>query len=129
MHFHKNVYFRLVKFEKQTVVKKSTAVFLMLLMLFINAVKLFHSHPPVTAPVASSKKISSHTFGDFQLRGASQNEHCAICDFKFAKDADVVETLMVLVPLLRTDVTGTPKLPVYISALPSISSGRAPPVL
>ena len=102
---------------------------LMLLMLFINAVKLFHTHRPVTAPVASSKNISSHSSGVFQLRYASQNEHCAICDFKLVKDADVVETLMALVPLLHTDVTGTPKLPVYISALQSISSGRAPPVL
>ena len=102
---------------------------LMLLMLFINAVKLFHTHPPVTAPAVSSKNISSHSAEDFQLRGTSQNEHCAICEFTLAKDAEVVETLMVLVPWFHTDLIGTPQLPVYISALQSISSGRAPPVL
>ena len=101
----------------------------MLLMIFINAVVLFHTHPTFTAQSVSCKNTPSHYSSNFQYLGTSHTEHCPICDFRLSKDADLVETLMFLSPLSHTNVIGTPKLPVYFSALQSISSDRAPPVL
>ena len=110
-------------------VKKTTAILLMALMLFINAVKLFHTHRVVADPIGFSKIISPHHSGDIQSHSSNQNDHCAICDFKLAKDAEISETVIALIPLFHEDVVSVVKLPAYISAFQSTSPGRAPPVL
>jgi len=118
-----------VKFQKHSVVKKGAAILLMALMLFINAVKLFHTHTALLQSAVFSKKVLSHHSGDIQPTATSQNDHCAICDFKLAKDADVTETVIALIPLSNIDEAIGGKLPACISIFQSASPGRAPPVL
>ena len=125
----KKIYIRLVISQKYTVVNKITAILLMALMLFINAVKLFHTHPALTESAVFAKKVSSHHSGDILPQRDIQNDHCAICDFQLTKDAEVPTTTVALIPLFHQDTFCIPKLLSFISAFHSTSSGRAPPFL
>jgi hypothetical protein len=51
----------------------------MALMIFISAVKLFHSHHD-----------SDNSY--FSLHQVSQDKHCPICDFNLMKDADMAHS-------------------------------------
>jgi hypothetical protein len=70
-----------------------TALMLMALMLYINAIKLFHTHPGSYSPVYSFHAVHAHALPsispDNTVRHIVHGNHCAICDFQLAKDADV----------------------------------------
>ncbi len=98
-------------------------------MLFINVVKLFHSHPVTADPVAFAKAVSSHHSGDIAPHRINQNDHCAICDFKLAKDAETSDTYISSIPIFSEAPVTEAKLPACIPVSLSISFGRAPPAL
>lgn len=123
------IYFSSVKSHGHIVMRKATALFFIGLMLFINAIKLFHTHPDLTRYTSLNKTKISHHSGDINSHGITQNDHCAICDFRLTKDAEATETFIASIPLLINEAVTADILPTYITAFHSTSPGRAPPVL
>ena len=76
--YYKNNIFAAVIFFRHTNYKKIAAGLLLALLLFIHAEKAFHHHDKA---IAKSSQTGYTT--------ASNNIFCAICDYVFAKDADV----------------------------------------
>jgi hypothetical protein len=64
----------------------------MAVMVFINGVKLFHSHHD-SDNSSSHSAISSFAVNScFSLHQISQDKHCPICDFNLMKDADMAHS-------------------------------------
>jgi hypothetical protein len=108
MHFLHNSYFK----------KISTSI-LLVLFIFIHAVKAYHTHG--FSPVQSS--LSKNTIS------VHASFFCAICDFQIAKDSDAeVASISISVPIKFI-------VPFYNYTLPKLSnfsvtsSVRGPPVV
>ena len=69
---------------RHIVTKKITAAFFIALMLFINVIKVFHRHS--TSHSVSAKNSYAQ---QVELPKVLSNRHCNICEFNFAKNADV----------------------------------------
>lgn len=76
--YYKNNIFAVVRFFKHINYKKIAAGLLLALLVFIHTEKAFHHHDKV---IAKSQQTGYTT--------VSTNFFCAICDYVFAKDADV----------------------------------------
>ncbi len=113
-----------MKLHRQIIFQKITSLFLLALILFINAVKLFHTHPQVP-----QKQEITKTF--FAVRNAQQNlaanDRCAICEFNFIKDADLTVMPVIEIPVREINTALSSKLPVFLSFHHFAISGRAPP--
>jgi hypothetical protein len=108
-----------------------TALMLMALMLYINAIKLFHTHPGSYSPVYSFHAVHAHALPsispDNTVRHIVHGNHCAICDFQLAKDADVAAAGIDIAPIRKIDAFSVSCVNTYIPAFPGSTSGRAPP--
>jgi hypothetical protein len=104
-----------------------TALMLMALMLYINAIKLFHTHPGGY----SFNAFHAHTFSsvspDSQGQHIVRGTHCAICDFQLVKDADVVAVGLDIPPIRQVDVYRATCLHAYLPVFYISTPGRAPP--
>ena len=103
---------------------------LMALMLYITAIKLFHTHPGGYSSqvvhvthVAALSSIPPHSQGQHIMHG----NHCAICDFQLAKDADVATLSIDVAPIRQIDVLSITCLSAGLPAFPVTTPGRAPP--
>ena len=76
--YYKSNIFAAVLFFRHTNLKKIAAGLLLALLVFIHTEKAFHHHDKA---IAKSSQTGYTT--------ASNNIFCAICDYVFAKDADV----------------------------------------
>jgi hypothetical protein len=117
-----------VKFDRHTITKKTSSVLLIALMLFINAVKLLHTHPGIPRN-ASFDKVSFLSIpiniGKQQIK---QNDYCSICDFQLVRDADVSHITIVIPAHLQVAIVNVAHLPSCLLTFPIACSGRAPPV-
>gem|GEM_PF-3906885 len=104
---------------------------LMALMLYINAIKLFHTHPGSYSPVYSFHTVHAHALSpnspDNQGQHIVHANHCAICDFQLAKDADVAAVAIDPTPIWQVDVYRATCLHAYLPHFYITTSGRAPP--
>lgn len=99
----------------------------MTLMLYINAIKLFHIHPGGYSFNAFQAHTASSVSPDSQGQHIVHRTHCAICDFQLVKDADVV-AVGLDIPLIRqVDVYRAACLHAYLPVYYISTSGRAPP--
>ena len=73
-----------MNFLSHTIIKKSLAAMLLILMVFIHTEKVIHHHEKNTSE--SQKEGFSHT---------STNFTCSICDYVFAKDGELPATNVV----------------------------------
>jgi hypothetical protein len=116
-----------VKFHRHTITKKAFSILLVALMLFINGVKLFHTHAVNPQYTPSGKSAISSIAGD--AGQVKQNDHCTICDFQLVRDADVSQITIIISPVQQAAVICAAHLPVCLLTFPITSSGRAPPAL
>lgn len=78
-----------MNFLRNNKLKKSSALFLLAVLVFINAVKTFHTHD-FSYLVQTEKSTKNAT-------AVKAVFFCAICDFQIAKDSDAeVATLEIL---------------------------------
>ena len=120
-------YIRAVKSNKHiTITRKITAMFFIGLMLFVNAVQFFHSHPSSFRYSLNAKSHSSLKPG-FEMPTFAQNDHCPICDFRSTKDAEPSKIFSDLTPFSGSTINFIKLLPLDVSTIHSISPGRAPP--
>ena len=127
MHFFKkSPYFSVVKWHRHTTIQKITSSFFFALILFINAVKIFHTHPQSFQKHHVARYFST---GIDDHQKLSTDDHCAICAFNFIKDADLIP-ISVLV-ILEQQYSGVVsfKLPAIPSIHYTAISDRAPPSL
>lgn len=100
---------------------------LMALMLYINAIKLFHTHPGGysfnTVHAYALTSVSSDNHGQHLVQG----NHCAICDFQLVKDADVAAVSIDMTPMRQVDVYRATCLHTWQPVFPVSTPGRAPP--
>jgi hypothetical protein len=121
------IYFRSVKFYRHDITKKAYSVLLIALMLFINGVKLFHTHA-ASAQYTSFDKATSSTLSDAAgVIQFKQDDHCIICNFQLVRDAYVSELNIVVSPLQQATLVYAAHLPAFLAAFHILSSGRAPP--
>jgi hypothetical protein len=108
-----------------------TALMLMALMLYINAIKLFHTHPGSYSPVYSFHAVHAHALSPISPGNPGQHivlaNHCAICDFQLARDADVAAVAIDMTPIRQVDVYRATCLHAYLPHFYITTSGRAPP--
>jgi hypothetical protein len=122
-------YFSKVNCYKHTLIKKLSALLLIGVMLFINAIKVFHSHKnDLNDSTFNSKAPCLQVKSNIYSSHYSKDSRCPICDFDLMKDADAVHlTITLFIPLCGA--------PLYNCALPNFlhnfsisTTGRAPPV-
>lgn len=99
----------------------------MAMMVFINGVKLFHSHHDSDNSFSRSS-ISSFVHSDFSLHQVSQDKHCPICDFNLMKDADMAYSDIPLFIRVSGNAIFTSLLPLSLHQFSIPGKGRAPPV-
>jgi hypothetical protein len=100
----------------------------MALMLFINAVKLFHSHHELT-------NASQHTIAGYLIEKSSppikisQDNRCPICDFNLMKDGNIAHADINFFTRTSDKVAFASPLPSYLYRFSISCKDRAPPVL
>jgi hypothetical protein len=118
----------MVKYFRKISIKKPTALLFMVLMVFINGVKLFHSHHD--SFYSSSHSSISFPKGNshLSLHQIAQDKHCPICDFNLMKNADIAHSD--ISPFIRVsgNAVFTSHLPTSLHPFSFPIKGRAPPV-
>jgi hypothetical protein len=104
-----------------------TALMLMTLMLYINAIKLFHTHPDGYSFNTVHAYVLTPSPPDNQGQHIVHGNHCAICDFQLVKDADVAAIDIDITPIRQVDVYRATCLHAWLPVFPVSTSGRAPP--
>jgi hypothetical protein len=101
----------------------------MALMMFINGIKLFHSHYNSDNSSSGSSVISFSVNSHFSLHEVTQDKHCPICDFNLMKNADVAHSD--ISPFIRASgiAVFTSHLPRSLHQFSLPGKDRAPPVL
>jgi hypothetical protein len=117
-----------VKYKGHILIRKIFTIFLIGIMLLINAIQLFHTHPIDPAPktIFNNTKVTP-TSPLIRIPGRTKSDHCPICDFRLTQDTEttaffIVHSSASNAVLLRTAPLQFHNLPFY-----STSSGRAPP--
>ena len=100
---------------------------LMALMLYINAIKLFHTHPGGYSFNTVHAYALTSVSSDNHRQHLVQGNHCAICDFQLARDADVAAVAIDMTPIRQVDVYRATCLHAYLPHFYITTSGRAPP--
>jgi hypothetical protein len=118
-----------VKFDGHTITKKTNSVLLIALMLFINAVKLLHTHPGTPKNTSFDKVSFSSIPCNIGKQQIKENDYCSICDFQLVRDADVSQITIIIPVHLQVAVVNVAHLPSCLLTFPIACSGRAPPVL
>ncbi len=102
-------------------IQKSSAAFLLIVFIFINAVKTFHKHNFTYSSQTEKSNKSTPVF--------HENYYCAICDFQVAKDSDAeVATINISAPSNFIVSFYNYSLP-ELSNFSVTSSVRGPPVV
>jgi hypothetical protein len=131
LQFSKKDYLYRVKLHWHLLFRKMTALMLMGLMLYINAIKLFHTHPGSYSPVYSFHTVQAHAQSSISPGNQGPHivhaNHCAICNFQLARDADVAVVAIDMTPIRQVDVYRATRLHAYLPHFYIITSGRAPP--
>lgn len=110
-----------MNFLRSNKIQKLSAAFLLLVLVFINAVKTFHTHN--FSYSAQTEKSNKNT------TVIHENYFCAICDFQIAKDSDAeVSTIYLAVPLQFIESFFNYTLS-ELSNFSFTSSVRGPPVV
>jgi hypothetical protein len=96
----------------------------MTLMIFINAIQLFHTH----ADVNRSRSVVAAKL-KFPHQDISQSNRCPICEFNLVKDADLTHAdIPLFVRASRTILFNSP-ITLSLHQFAILSKGRAPPSL
>ena len=112
----KKPYFYTVKISRHRVVKKSIAFLLIGLLLFVHAEKAIHHHEIL---VVKEQKNGISSVGVTFV--------CSICDYVFAKDADLPEPLVLTTPVNFFQKTYTSVLSFYFAPIAITITDRGPP--
>jgi hypothetical protein len=108
-------------------IKKPSALVFVALMIFINGVKLFHSHHD-SYNSSSRSSISSFAVNScFSLQQVSKDKHCPICDFNLMKDADMTHIGIPIFIRISGSAVFTSPLPQSLHQFSFPIKGRAPP--
>jgi hypothetical protein len=99
----------------------------MALMVFINGVKLFHSHHDLDNSPSRSYISSFKVNSSFSLQKVSKDKHCPICDFNLMKDADMAHSDIPFFIRVSGNAVFTIPLPQSLHQFSIPSKGRAPP--
>jgi hypothetical protein len=118
----------MVKNCRKISIKKPSALLFMAMMVFINGVKLFHSHHDLDNSSSRSSIISLVVNSDFSLHQVSQDKHCPICDFNLMKDADMAHSDIPLFVRVSGNAVFSYPLPHSLHQFSIPGKGRAPPV-
>lgn len=117
-----------MKYFRKISIKEPSALLFMALMMFINGVKLFHSHHDFDNS-ASRSSISYFTGNShFSLHQVTQDKHCPICDFNLMKNADKAHSDVPLFFRLSENIVFTSPLTQSLPQVSFPSKGRAPPL-
>lgn len=110
-----------MNFLRSNKIQQLSAAFLLLILVFINAVKTFHTHNfSYSAQTEKSNKNAPVVH---------ENYFCAICDFQIAKDSDAeVATINIAAPLQFIESFYNYSLP-QLYNFSVTSSVRGPPVI
>lgn len=99
--------------------RKTGAMLLLALFVFVHAIKALHTHEISLA--------SSHFHGDDTATDVKAGFFCTICDFQIANDSDaVISTAELVIPVQRIPLLNIYISPVYSFAV-TVSSGTDPP--
>ena len=101
----------------------------MALMMFINVVKLFHSHHDSDN---SSSRFSISSFAvnyGLSLHQVTKDKHCPICDFNLMKDADLAHSDIPIFIRISGNAVFTSLLPESLHQFSIPGKDRAPPVI
>jgi hypothetical protein len=101
----------------------------MALMIFINAVKLFHTHHESAKAFFSSGASYLAVKSHFPPVQVSQDNHCPICDFNLMKDADMGHSVIVFFARMSSKALFTSQLPQSFHHFAIPGKDRAPPSL
>ena len=104
-----------------------TSLMLMALMLYINAIKLFHTHPGGYSFDAVRTHVFTPVTPDNHGQHIVQGNQCAICDFQLVKDADIAAVSIEMTPMRQVDVYRAAYLHTWLPVFPVSTPGRAPP--
>jgi hypothetical protein len=118
-----------VKNFRHISIKKPSALLFMALMIFINAVKLFHSHHELTN--ASQHTVAGY-LGDKSTSPpikVSRDNRCPICDFSLMKDGNIAYADIIFFIRTSDKAAFASPLPSYLFRFSISSKDRAPPVL
>ena len=108
-------------FLRSNKIQQVGATFLLLLFVFINAVKIFHTHNfPYAAQTEKSNKNTAVVH---------ENYFCAICEFQLAKDSDTEVAAISISTPLRFIVSFYNYTLSELSNFSITSSVRGPPVI
>lgn len=110
-----------MNFLRNNKLQKISATFLLAMMMFITAVKTFHTHD-----LSAYEKAEKSNTNPISLKAIFS---CAICDFQFAKDSDVqVVAIDIVAPVYHvTNIYGYTVPSLFSFSV--ISSVRGPPSL
>lgn len=108
-----------MNFLRNHKIQKCCASFLLAVLVFINAVKAFHTHDfPYSAQTEKSNKNSTNVSTAF---------YCAICDFQFAKDSDTEVTRLQVLSPVKIVQRYYDYIPGNVISFSVLSSSRGPP--
>jgi hypothetical protein len=118
-----------VKNFRHTSIKKPSALLILALMIFINAVKLFHSHHELAN--ASQHTVAGYLIDKFTAHPIkiSQDNRCPICDFNLMKDGNIARADINFFTRTSDKASFVSPLPSYLYRFSIAAKDRAPPVL
>lgn len=111
--------FVLMNFLRNGKIQKLSAAFLLLVLVFINAVKTFHTH---TFSYAAQREKSNQN-----KTVLHESYYCAICEFQFAKDGDAEVAIIDIAAPSRFITSFYNYLLPQLSSFSITSSVRGPP--
>jgi len=127
LQFSKKDYLHHVKLHWHLLFRKVTALMLVALMLYINAIKIFHTHPGGYSFDVVHVHAFSSVWPDHHGPHIAHGKHCAICDFQLTRDADAAVLSLHITPVRQVDVYRATCLNAYLPIFDIATSGRAPP--
>jgi hypothetical protein len=117
----------MVKYFRKISVKKPSALLFMAMMIFINGIKLFHTHHDSDNSSSRSSTSSFTSNSCFSLHQVTQDKHCPICEFNLMKDADMAHSDIPFFIRVTGNAVFTNQLPQSLHQFSILSKGRAPP--
>lgn len=120
----------LVNIHKHSVIQKTGAAFLMLLLVLLGCVSLFHKHHHTDSSCSATVKVKgADAFATACLshQAVISSDGCSICDYHFAKDSFLPEAMLVpSIPLVYF-VPDSHLAPSIVPAFLHAPENRGPP--
>ncbi|HLX91825.1 MAG TPA: hypothetical protein VKR32_09090 [Puia sp.] len=102
---------------------------LIALMVFINAIKLLHSHSTTPEHYRFDQVQFSSARADIKTDHVKLNDRCRICEFQLIRDADLTEIGFVPTLFFQFAALRSAELPTLLAAFHNTTCGRSPPAL